>query len=53
MITFSPETLGSLEFKQEYGLKYAYVAGAMYKGISSPEMIIALGKQALLGYLGT
>jgi trans-AT polyketide synthase, acyltransferase and oxidoreductase domains len=29
------ECLGSDEFKQEYGLDYAYVAGAMYNGIAS------------------
>ena len=46
-------SLGSAEFKADYGIKYAYLAGAMYKGIASKEMILALGKAGLLGYLGT
>jgi trans-AT polyketide synthase/acyltransferase/oxidoreductase domain-containing protein len=45
--------LGSAEFKADYGIKYAYLAGAMYKGIASKELVIALGKAGLLGYLGT
>jgi trans-AT polyketide synthase/acyltransferase/oxidoreductase domain-containing protein len=47
------ESLGSPAFKSDYGLRYAYIAGAMYKGISSPAMVIALGRADLLGYLGT
>jgi trans-AT polyketide synthase/acyltransferase/oxidoreductase domain-containing protein len=46
-------TLGSAQFKSAYGIKYAYLAGAMYKGIASKEMVIAMGKAGLMGYLGT
>jgi trans-AT polyketide synthase/acyltransferase/oxidoreductase domain-containing protein len=46
-------SLGSAEFKADYGIKYAYLAGAMYKGIASKELVVALGKAGLLGYLGT
>ncbi len=49
----SPTALGDPAFKAEYGLKYAYVAGAMYKGIASPALVIRLGQAGLLGYLGT
>jgi trans-AT polyketide synthase/acyltransferase/oxidoreductase domain-containing protein len=46
------ESLGSKGFRDSYCLKYAYVAGAMYKGISSKEMVIAMGRAGLLSYLG-
>jgi trans-AT polyketide synthase/acyltransferase/oxidoreductase domain-containing protein len=49
----SPEALGSKSFMSDYGVKYAYVAGAMFKGIASKEMVSAMGKQKLLSYLGT
>ncbi|MEQ7053652.1 ACP S-malonyltransferase [Paenibacillaceae sp. P-4] len=47
------EMLGSSEFKQDYKLKYAYLSGAMYKGIASPEMVIKMGKSGMMGFLGT
>lgn len=49
----TPESLGSAAFKADYGLKYAYVAGAMYKGIASKELVVAMGRAGLIGYLGT
>jgi trans-AT polyketide synthase, acyltransferase and oxidoreductase domains len=49
----SPEQLGSPIFRQRHRLKYAYVAGAMYKGIASKELVIAMGRASLLGFLGT
>lgn len=52
-ITIAPETLGCGSFKSDYGVRYAYVAGAMYKGIASKEMVAAMGKKQLLSYLGT
>ncbi|MFP5391016.1 MAG: PfaD family polyunsaturated fatty acid/polyketide biosynthesis protein [Gammaproteobacteria bacterium] len=45
--------LGSLQFKREYGLRYAYVSGAMYRGIASKELVVAMGRAGLLGFLGT
>ncbi len=49
----SPERLGSPIFRLRHRLKYAYVAGAMYKGIASKELVIAMGRASLLGFLGT
>jgi trans-AT polyketide synthase, acyltransferase and oxidoreductase domains len=49
----SPEQLGSPVFRQRHRVKYAYVAGAMYKGIASKELVIAMGRASLLGFLGT
>jgi trans-AT polyketide synthase/acyltransferase/oxidoreductase domain-containing protein len=51
--TIIAESLGSAEFKKNYGLRYAYVAGAMYKGIASKELVVAMGKAGMMGYLGT
>lgn len=48
-----PESLGSTSFKKDYNIKYAYLTGAMYKGIASKELIVKLGKAQLLGFLGT
>lgn len=53
MATITAESLGSTDFKKDYGLRYAYLAGAMYKGIASKEMIVAMGKAGLMCYLGT
>lgn len=53
MATITAESLGSSAFKKEYGLRYAYLAGAMYKGIASKELVAALGKAGMMGYLGT
>ncbi|HEX9627868.1 MAG TPA: PfaD family polyunsaturated fatty acid/polyketide biosynthesis protein [Acidiferrobacterales bacterium] len=47
------ERLGSASFKREYGLKYAYLSGAMYRGIASKELVVSMGKAGLLGFLGT
>ncbi|MBZ9609911.1 ACP S-malonyltransferase [Clostridium estertheticum] len=44
--------LGSKEFMKEYGLKYPYVIGGMYKGISSADMVIKAGKAGILGFYG-
>lgn len=45
--------LGCADFRRRHGLKYAYVAGAMYKGIASRELVVRLGRAGLLGFLGT
>jgi len=47
------ESLGSRSFRREFNVKYAYVAGSMYKGIASKELVVRMGKAGLLGYFGT
>jgi len=47
------ETLGSAAFRQAYGLRMAYVAGSMYKGVSSKELVVRMGKAGLMAFLGT
>jgi trans-AT polyketide synthase, acyltransferase and oxidoreductase domains len=49
----SPERLGSSHFRRRHHLRYAYVAGAMYKGIASKELVVRMGKAGLIGFLGT
>lgn len=48
-----PESLGSQDFRKDYNLKYAYLQGAMYRGIASKEMVVRMGKAGLMGFLGT
>jgi len=49
----SAESLGSAVFRRRYGLRYAYVAGGMYRGIASPQLVVALAKAGFMGCLGT
>ncbi|MFJ5987169.1 ACP S-malonyltransferase [Lentzea sp. NPDC092896] len=49
----SAQELGSATFRERHGLRFAYVAGGMYRGVSSPEMIIRLGRAGMLGFYGT
>ena len=46
-------SLGSREFLADYGVRLAYVAGAMYKGIASKELVVAMGKARLMSFFGT
>lgn len=47
------DSLGSQSFKKEYNLKYAYLAGAMYKGIASKEVVVRMARAGLKAFLGT
>ena len=49
----SPEALGNPRFRQAHGIRYNYVAGAMYKGIASVELVTAMGSSGMLGFFGT
>jgi trans-AT polyketide synthase, acyltransferase and oxidoreductase domains len=53
MVAVSPKELGNASFKTDYGVKYAYMAGAMANAISSKEMVIALGKAGYLASFGS
>lgn len=46
------DSLGSPEFNRRYGLSAAYYAGAMANGISSEQVLIALGQAGLMGSFG-
>ena len=45
-------SLGSAEFRRRYGLRYAYMAGAMYRGVASAELVIRMGKSGFLSFFG-
>ncbi|MFF0506722.1 ACP S-malonyltransferase [Streptomyces fimicarius] len=45
--------LGSASFRRDYGLRYACVTGGMYRGIASPELVAAVARAGMLGFLGT
>lgn len=46
------EQLGDPGFRDFYGVRYSYYAGAMAHGIASEKMIIKLGKAGLMGSFG-
>ncbi len=48
-----PMTFGDPHFKQQYGLRYAYLTGAMANGIASVEMVQAAGRAGMLGFFGS
>ncbi len=47
-----PESLGDPAFRAEYGVRYAYVAGAMANGISSEELVEAMARAGMLAFFG-
>jgi len=51
--SIDPESLGSESFKRDYKLRYAYLSGSMYKGISSKELVVKMGRSSYLAFLGT
>lgn len=48
-----PALLGDASFRQDLGVRYAYVVGAMANGITSVEMVAAAGKAGMIGFFGT
>ena len=48
-----PERLGSAAFRADYGLRYAYLAGSMFKGIGSADLVVRMAGAGLMGFLGT
>ena len=47
-----PESLGSAAFRAEYGIRYAYLAGAMYRGIASVPLVVRMARAGLMGFFG-
>src|SRR3954449_10946080 len=52
-IQIAPEALGSAGFLRDHRVRYAYVAGAMVKGIASVDMVIRMGRARLLSFYGS
>ena len=49
---FDAASLGSAAFRRTFRLKYAYLAGGMYQGISSVDMVVRLARAGLMGFFG-
>jgi trans-AT polyketide synthase/acyltransferase/oxidoreductase domain-containing protein len=47
------QRLGCEAFRKRYAVRYAYVAGAMYKGIASGRMVVRMARAGMLAFLGT
>jgi trans-AT polyketide synthase/acyltransferase/oxidoreductase domain-containing protein len=50
---FRPDRLGSPLFRRRFGTRLAYVAGSMYRGIGSPELVVRMGRAGMIGFFGT
>ncbi|MCZ9353750.1 ACP S-malonyltransferase [Streptomyces mutabilis] len=50
--SFRAEDLGCAEFRRDHGLRYAYLAGAMFRGIASADLVIRLAQRGLMGFFG-
>ncbi|MBU2983763.1 PfaD family polyunsaturated fatty acid/polyketide biosynthesis protein [Saccharophagus degradans] len=48
-----PEWLGDRGFCAVHGVRFAYIAGAMARGIASIDMVVAMGKAGMMGFLGS
>ena len=44
--------LGSEAFRRDYGIRYAYLAGAMYQAVASVDMVVRLSRAGLMGFFG-
>ncbi|GJM62550.1 PfaD family polyunsaturated fatty acid/polyketide biosynthesis protein [Persicobacter diffluens] len=49
---FTAPQLGDAGFRETYGLRYNYMGGAMANGISSEELVIAMGKAGMICSFG-
>ena len=47
-----PEHLGDSSFEADHRCRYAYYAGSMAHGISSADLVIALGQEGFMGSFG-
>ena len=48
-----PEWLGNRSFLEKHQLRFAYVGGAMARGIASAELVIQLAKHGMMGFFGS
>lgn len=47
-----PEWLGDRSFTELHKVRFAYVVGAMYRGITSPNIVINMAKANMLSFYG-
>ncbi|WP_309029610.1 ACP S-malonyltransferase [Streptomyces alfalfae] len=48
-----PAALGAAAFRERHGLRYAYLAGSMYGGVSGADLLVRLAKAGGMGFFGT
>ncbi len=48
----APEQLGDATFREEMGVKLAYVSGAMANGIASERLVISMSRTGMMGFFG-
>jgi trans-AT polyketide synthase/acyltransferase/oxidoreductase domain-containing protein len=46
------ESYGSISFRKEHNLRYAYLAGAMAGGIASVDLVVDMAQAGFLGFFG-
>lgn len=46
------QKLGDAQFKKDYNLTYAYVTGAMFRGIASEQLVVKVARAGMLGFYG-
>ncbi|WP_223165063.1 PfaD family polyunsaturated fatty acid/polyketide biosynthesis protein [Massilia frigida] len=51
--TIHPASLGSPAFLRDHGVRYAYVCGAMVKGIASVALVARMARAGLLSFYGS
>jgi PfaD family protein len=44
--------LGDRHFRETYGVRHAYMTGAMANGIATADMVVAMGRAGMLGSFG-
>ncbi|MEE8425569.1 MAG: PfaD family polyunsaturated fatty acid/polyketide biosynthesis protein [Elusimicrobiota bacterium] len=49
----APDELGDDSFRADFGLRYAYVSGAMANGIASADICETLAREGMLGIFGS
>ncbi|MGQ5261994.1 ACP S-malonyltransferase [Micromonospora sp. ZYX-F-536] len=49
----SAASLGSATFRRDFGVRHAYLAGSMYRGISSVDLVVRMANAGMLGFFGT
>ncbi len=47
-----PEWLGDRSFLELHRVRFPYVAGAMYRGIASTAMVVAMASAGMIGFFG-
>ncbi|MBW4720369.1 PfaD family polyunsaturated fatty acid/polyketide biosynthesis protein [Saccharothrix sp. SC076] len=47
-----PESLGDAAFRADYGVRWSYLTGSMFRGIASVRLVERMGRAGLLGFFG-